>query len=84
MSDLAKATRISPGSKVDLGDHDPGERLGLGDEGSARDRTANGHHEDAIELQVELRLVAEEAHRRLVRRAAFRLPERGCCPRSVI
>ena len=32
MQDLADATRISPGSKVDLGDHPPDAKLGLGDE----------------------------------------------------
>jgi len=40
MQDLARATRIAAGSKVDLGDHAPAARLGLRDEPSARERTA--------------------------------------------
>jgi PPK2 family polyphosphate:nucleotide phosphotransferase len=40
MQDLARATRIVPGSKVDLSAHPPGAKLGLRDETSARERTA--------------------------------------------
>ena len=40
MQDLAQATRIAPGSTVDLADHKPNARLGLRDEESARKRTA--------------------------------------------
>ena len=39
MKDLARATRVKPGSKVDLGDHPPAAKLGLGDEESARAET---------------------------------------------
>ena len=39
MQDLAQATRVSPGSKVGLGDHPPDAKLGLGEEDAARDRT---------------------------------------------
>ncbi len=40
MQDLADATRIEPGSKVDLDDHPPDAKLGLRDEKSAREETA--------------------------------------------
>ncbi len=40
MQDLASATRISPGSKVDLAEHKPDAKLGLGDEATARAHTA--------------------------------------------
>ena len=40
MQDLARATRIAPGSKVDLDAHPPGARLGLRGETTARERTA--------------------------------------------
>src|SRR4051812_14504140 len=40
MQDLAAATHIKPGSKVDLEDHKPDAKLGLRDEKSARERTA--------------------------------------------
>ena len=40
MKDLARATHIAPGSKVDLGDHEPSATLGLEDEESARAETA--------------------------------------------
>ena len=40
MQDLARATRVAPGSKVDLGAHSPDARLGLRDEKTARARTA--------------------------------------------
>jgi PPK2 family polyphosphate:nucleotide phosphotransferase len=40
MQDLARATRIAPGSKVDLGAHQPDSHLGLRGESSARERTA--------------------------------------------
>ncbi len=40
MQDLADATCIKPGSKVDLGDHPPDAKLGLRDEKSARAETA--------------------------------------------
>jgi PPK2 family polyphosphate:nucleotide phosphotransferase len=40
MQDLARATRIAPGSKVDLGAHAPAAKPGLRDESSARAHTA--------------------------------------------
>ena len=40
MQDLARATRIPPGSKVDLDAHPPDARLGLRGEKTARERTA--------------------------------------------
>ena len=40
MQDLASATRVPPGSKVDLGEHKPDAKLGLGIETAARARTA--------------------------------------------
>ena len=40
MQDLARATRIAPGSKVDLDAHPPGARLGLRGEKTARERIA--------------------------------------------
>jgi PPK2 family polyphosphate:nucleotide phosphotransferase len=40
MQDLARVTRVAPGSKVDLGAHPAGARLGLRDEKSARAHTA--------------------------------------------
>ena len=40
MQDLARATRIAPGSKVDLDAHPPDARLGLRGETTARERTA--------------------------------------------
>jgi PPK2 family polyphosphate:nucleotide phosphotransferase len=40
MQDLARATRIAPGSKVDLADHEPGAKLGLGNEAATRRQTA--------------------------------------------
>ena len=40
MQDLARATRIPPGSKVDLDAHPPDARLGLRGETTARERTA--------------------------------------------
>jgi PPK2 family polyphosphate:nucleotide phosphotransferase len=40
MQDLARATRVVPGSKVDLGDHPPDAKLGLRNEEGARARTA--------------------------------------------
>jgi PPK2 family polyphosphate:nucleotide phosphotransferase len=40
MQDLARDTRIPPGSKVDLRDHPPDARLGLRNEASAREQTA--------------------------------------------
>jgi PPK2 family polyphosphate:nucleotide phosphotransferase len=61
MHDLARATRISPGSKVDLGAHDPGAQLGLGDEASARERTAK-----RSERMAELGTMLMAEHRRAV------------------
>jgi PPK2 family polyphosphate:nucleotide phosphotransferase len=40
MQDLARATRIPPGSSVDLAEHKTDARLGLGNETAARARTA--------------------------------------------
>jgi len=40
MQDLASATCVRPGSKVDLADHPPAATLGLRDEKSAREQTA--------------------------------------------
>ncbi len=40
MQDLARATRVDPGSKVDLGAHPPDAKLGLRNEESTRARTA--------------------------------------------
>jgi PPK2 family polyphosphate:nucleotide phosphotransferase len=40
MQDLARATRISPGAKVDLSTHPPDAKLGLRNEEAARARTA--------------------------------------------
>jgi PPK2 family polyphosphate:nucleotide phosphotransferase len=40
MRDLADATRVKPGSRVDLGDRPPAAKLGLRDEPSARAQTA--------------------------------------------
>jgi PPK2 family polyphosphate:nucleotide phosphotransferase len=40
MQDLAAATRVSPGSKVDLAAHEPGATLGLADEAMARAQIA--------------------------------------------
>ena len=42
MQDLARATRIAPGSTVDLADHKPGAKLRLRGEDAAPDRTHLG------------------------------------------
>jgi PPK2 family polyphosphate:nucleotide phosphotransferase len=63
MQDLARATRIAPGSKVNLGAHPPDARLGLRNEASARERTAKraGHMTDLATM-----LMAERARAVLV------------------
>ena len=61
MQDLADATRIEPGSKVDLGDHPPDAKLGLRDEKSAREQTAK-----RIERMAELATMLMAEHRRSV------------------
>jgi PPK2 family polyphosphate:nucleotide phosphotransferase len=61
MRDLAGATRIKPGSKVDLGDHPPGAKLGFRDEKSARDETAN-----RLERMAELATMLMAERRRAV------------------
>ena len=61
MQDLADATRIRPGSKVDLGDHPPNAKLGLRDEKSARAQTAK-----RIERMGELATMLMAEHRRAV------------------
>ena len=61
MQDLARATRIAPGSKVDLDAHKPDGKLGLRNEQTARARTAK-RAERMAELAT--KLMAE--HRRSV------------------
>ena len=61
MPDLAHATRIAPGSKVDLAEHPPGAKLGLGDEDSARERTAK-----RAKRMTELATMLMAEHRRAV------------------
>jgi PPK2 family polyphosphate:nucleotide phosphotransferase len=61
MQDLARATRIAPGSKVDLGAHRPDARLGLRDEQSARARTAT-----RVERMTELATMLFAEHKRAV------------------
>ena len=61
MQDLAQATRIAPGSKVDLAVHKPDGKLGLRNEATARARTAK-RAERMAELAT--KLMAE--HRRAV------------------
>jgi PPK2 family polyphosphate:nucleotide phosphotransferase len=59
--DLARATRIAPGSKVDLGAHPPAATLALRDEISARARTAK-----RAERMAELATMLMAEHRRAV------------------
>jgi PPK2 family polyphosphate:nucleotide phosphotransferase len=61
MQDLARATRIAPGSKVDLGSHPPAAKFGLRDESSARARTAK-----RAERMAELATMLMADHRRAV------------------
>jgi PPK2 family polyphosphate:nucleotide phosphotransferase len=61
MADLASATRISPGSKVDLGDHAPDAKLGIADEDTARALTAK-----RSERMTELGTMLMAEHRRAV------------------
>ena len=61
MQDLADATRVRPGSKVDLGDHPPSAKLGLSDEKSARAQTAK-----RLERMAELATMLMAEHRRAV------------------
>jgi PPK2 family polyphosphate:nucleotide phosphotransferase len=61
MQDLARATRIAPGSKVDLGAYPPDARLGLRNEESARARTAK-----RCERMAELATMLMAEHRRSV------------------
>ena len=61
MQDLADATRIKPGSKVDLDDHPPNAKLGLGDEKRARAQTAK-----RAERMAELATMLMAEHRRCV------------------
>jgi PPK2 family polyphosphate:nucleotide phosphotransferase len=61
MLDLARATRIAPGSKVDLGAHPPAAKLGLRDEAAARERTAK-----RAERMAELATMLMAEHRRAV------------------
>jgi PPK2 family polyphosphate:nucleotide phosphotransferase len=61
MQDLADATRIKPGSKVDLDDHKPDATLGLRDEKSAREETAK-----RVDRMAELATMLMAEHRRSV------------------
>jgi PPK2 family polyphosphate:nucleotide phosphotransferase len=61
MQDLAHATRIAPGSKVDLARHDPDAQLGLSDEASAREHTTK-----RAERMAELATMLTAEHRRAV------------------
>ena len=61
MQDLARATRIAPGSKVDLRDHPPDARLGLRNEATARERTAR-----RAERMAELATMLMAEHKRAV------------------
>ncbi len=61
MQDLADATRIRPGSKVDLADHPPAAKLGLSDEKAAREQTAK-----RLERMAELAAMLMAEHRRAV------------------
>jgi PPK2 family polyphosphate:nucleotide phosphotransferase len=61
MQDLANATRVKPGSKLDLADHPPEAKLGLGDEKSAREETAK-----RLERMAELATMLMAEHRRAV------------------
>ncbi|HET6174452.1 MAG TPA: polyphosphate kinase 2 family protein [Gaiellales bacterium] len=59
--DLAQATRVAPGSKVNLKDHPPDARLGLRDEKTARERTAK-----RAERMAELAAMLMAEHQRAV------------------
>jgi PPK2 family polyphosphate:nucleotide phosphotransferase len=61
MQDLARLTRIAPGSKVDLGNFSPKARLGLRDETSTRERIAK-----RSEHMTELATMLMAEHRRSV------------------
>jgi PPK2 family polyphosphate:nucleotide phosphotransferase len=61
MQDLARATRISPGSKVDLGTRPTDAKLGLRNEESARARTAK-----RSERMAELATMLMAEHKRAV------------------
>jgi PPK2 family polyphosphate:nucleotide phosphotransferase len=61
MQDLARTTRVSPGSKVDLGDHDPAAKLGLGNETAAR-----AHIAKRSERMAELATMLMAEHKRAV------------------
>jgi PPK2 family polyphosphate:nucleotide phosphotransferase len=61
MRDLASATRVAPGSKVDLGAHPAGDKLGLRDEQSAREQTAK-----RAKRMTELATMLMAEHRRAV------------------
>ena len=61
MQDLARATRIDPGSKVDLADHRPDDKLGLDDEATTRAQTAK-----RCERMAELATMLMAEHRRAV------------------
>jgi|tagenome__1003787_1003787.scaffolds.fasta_scaffold20730194_1 PPK2 family polyphosphate:nucleotide phosphotransferase len=61
MQDLAAATHIKPGSKVDLEDHKPDAKLGLRDEKSAREQTAK-----RVGRMAELATMLMAEHRRSV------------------
>jgi PPK2 family polyphosphate:nucleotide phosphotransferase len=59
MQDLADATRVKPGSKVDLADHPPDAKLGLGNEKSARAEAAK-----RLERMAQLATMLMAEHRR--------------------
>src|SRR3954470_6393342 len=61
MQDLAAATHIKPGSKVDLEDHEPDAKLGLRGEKSAREQTAK-----RVGRMAELATMLMAEHRRSV------------------
>jgi PPK2 family polyphosphate:nucleotide phosphotransferase len=61
MQDLARVTRVAPGSKVDLGAHPAGARLGLRDEKSAR-----AHIAKRAERMADLATMLMAEHKRSV------------------
>jgi PPK2 family polyphosphate:nucleotide phosphotransferase len=61
MQDLAQATRIKPGAKVDLADHPPEAKLGLSGEKSAREQTAK-----RLERMADLATMLMAEHQRAV------------------
>jgi PPK2 family polyphosphate:nucleotide phosphotransferase len=63
MQDLADATRVPPGSKVDLAAYKPDARLGLADEATARARTAKRAEQMAA---LATKLFADHRHAILV------------------